>query len=178
MSEGISGNNKYVASIYTPCASLPLICWSFLPVLSRDYLEIIMVCYDICCAGSAFDGSQVWGSQCLLRPLSEVWVQVYSLSQITPYNHRNHFNTTDKTGTEMDCIRLTIIAAHSIDPLSSGLSYCGLLIAYGVLKLCFHWFRQWLDACTVSIHYLNQWWLIVSWTLRHLNHSTSIFIKN
>ena len=34
-------------------------------------------------------------------------------------------------------------------------------------ELCHHWFKQWFVACSVQCHYLNQWWLLVIWTLRN-----------
>ena len=45
-----------------------------------------------------------------------------------------------------------------------------------------HWFMQWLVACLAPSHYLNQCWLIVSWTLRNklewsFNRIQTIFIK-
>ena len=47
-----------------------------------------------------------------------------------------------------------------------------------------HWFGQWLGAKQTTIHYLNQCWLIVNWTLRTdfsdikiLNFSFKNFIR-
>ena len=34
-----------------------------------------------------------------------------------------------------------------------------------VSKLCYNRFRWWLVVCSVPCHYLNQCWVIVSWTL-------------
>ena len=44
-----------------------------------------------------------------------------------------------------------------------------------------HWFRQWLVAWPAPSHYLNQFWLIVNWTLRNKlpwnsNQNTKVFI--
>ena len=36
-----------------------------------------------------------------------------------------------------------------------------------VIELDYHWFMQWLVAYSAPSHYLNQWWLIVNWTLRN-----------
>ena len=30
-----------------------------------------------------------------------------------------------------------------------------------------HWFRKWLVDCSVTSHYLSQWWLVDSWTHRN-----------
>ena len=51
-----------------------------------------------------------------------------------------------------------------------------------VSELGKHCFRQWLVACSAPSHYLNQWWLIVNWTLRNKlkwnsNQNTKLFIN-
>ena len=45
-----------------------------------------------------------------------------------------------------------------------------------------HGFRWWLIACLTLCHYLNQWWLIVLWTLRNKcqwnsNQNTKLLIN-
>ena len=50
-----------------------------------------------------------------------------------------------------------------------------------VSELCQHWFRWWLVAWSVPSHYLNQCWLIVSWTLTNkfqldLNWNVKLFL--
>ena len=44
-----------------------------------------------------------------------------------------------------------------------------------------HWFRKWLVAYSAPSHYLNQWWVIVNWTLRNklqwnFNQNIKLFI--
>ena len=44
-----------------------------------------------------------------------------------------------------------------------------------------HWFRWWLAAYSAPSHYLNQYWIIVNWTLRNklqwnFNKKTKLFI--
>ena len=52
-----------------------------------------------------------------------------------------------------------------------------------VNELGHHWFRQWLVACSVPSHCLNQCWLIVNWTPGNifqwnLNRNSIIFIQD
>ena len=42
-------------------------------------------------------------------------------------------------------------------------------------KLSHHWFRYWIVACSVPIHYLNQWSPIVIWTVRNHLHGFFFF---
>ena len=46
------------------------------------------------------------------------------------------------------------------------LTHCGLMMPNCITKLCHHWFRQWLVACSAPRHYLNQCWLSNIWLLR------------
>ena len=44
-----------------------------------------------------------------------------------------------------------------------------------------HWLRKWLVAYSAPSHYLNQWWVIVNWTLRNklqwnFNQNIKLFI--
>ena len=50
-----------------------------------------------------------------------------------------------------------------------------------VTKVGYHWFRQWLVACSAPSHYLNKCWIIVNWTLVNIfqwnfNQNTTFFI--
>ena len=49
-------------------------------------------------------------------------------------------------------------------------------------KLGHHWFKQWLNTCSLPSHYLNQCWIIVKWTLANkfqwnLSQNTTFFIQ-
>ena len=44
------------------------------------------------------------------------------------------------------------------------LTHLPLLPHIYVSEIGQHWFRQWLGAFSVPIHYMNQWWLVVNWT--------------
>ena len=62
------------------------------------------------------------------------------------------------------------------------LSHWGLVTHICVVELGHHWFRQWLVACSVPSHYLNQCWNIVNWTVRNklhwnFNRNSNIFIQ-
>ena len=55
--------------------------------------------------------------------------------------------------------------------------------AYTHKKIGYHWFR-WLVACSASNHYLNQYWLIANWIIRHEfrwssnQNTTNLFHEN
>ena len=58
----------------------------------------------------------------------------------------------------------------------------GLSDAYMRQLTNHHWFILWLVAWTVPSHYLNQYWIIVNWTLANIfqwkfNQNTTIFIE-
>ena len=51
-----------------------------------------------------------------------------------------------------------------------------------LIKLSYHWFRQWLGAWQAPSHYLNQSWNIVNWTQQNnlrwnIHQNTIIFIQ-
>ena len=35
------------------------------------------------------------------------------------------------------------------------------MTSYGIVEAGHHWFRLWLDVCSVPSHYLNEWWIII-----------------
>ena len=49
--------------------------------------------------------------------------------------------------------------------MDQGLSYWGRVTHICVIEMGHHWFMQWLVAFSAPSHYLNQWWLMVNWTL-------------
>ena len=62
------------------------------------------------------------------------------------------------------------------------LTHLPLVLHICVIKLGQHWFSWWLVACSAPRHYLNQWWLIVNWTLSNKlqwnsNLNTNLFIR-
>ena len=51
-----------------------------------------------------------------------------------------------------------------------------------ITNLVYHWFREWLGACSAPNHYLNQCCIIVNWTLgnklqSNCNRNYNIFIQ-
>ena len=47
------------------------------------------------------------------------------------------------------------------------LTHLSLVTHICISELGQHWFKYWLVACSAPSHYLNQWRLIVNWTLRN-----------
>ena len=61
---------------------------------------------------------------------------------------------------------------------------CNMCISINSLRPsdAYYWFQKWLVAWTAPSHYLNQYWNIVTWTLRnklkgHFNQNSKIFIQ-
>ena len=42
--------------------------------------------------------------------------------------------------------------------------------------LAHHWPRWWLGASSLASYYLNQWWIIVNWSLSKFESNTTVFI--
>ena len=62
------------------------------------------------------------------------------------------------------------------------LIYWSLLTLFGSIDKGQHWWMEWLIACSLPSHYLNQCWLIFCYTLRNklqwnLTQDTNMFIK-
>ena len=43
-----------------------------------------------------------------------------------------------------------------------------VVMSYDATDLGRHWFNWWLLAFSVPIHYMNQWWFIGYWNIRHI----------
>ena len=64
----------------------------------------------------------------------------------------------------------------------NNLTHLPLLSHICVSESSQHWFRYWLVANSAPSHYLNQYWVIVSWTLRNklqwnFDQNTKTFIR-
>ena len=72
-------------------------------------------------------------------------------------------------------VQLSIIMLYHQN--HSHLTYLSLVPLICVSESAQHWFRWWLVAYSVPSHYLNQWWVIVNWTLRNRTSFSEILIK-
>ena len=55
------------------------------------------------------------------------------------------------------------------------LIHWGLVMPYGVNKHGHRYFQEWLVACTVPSHNLNQCWLMIHWTLKQILNKIQTF---
>ena len=71
--------------------------------------------------------------------------------------------------TEKEATSNTTFGNPPLPWLHSPLTHLPLVLHISVSELGQHCFRQWLVVWSARNHYLNQWWLIVNWTLRKKN---------
>ena len=97
----------------------------------------------------------------------ERWIHtIGQYSNLFSFFFQNHYGTIDGGHCKYDPHRLSLLRPN----YTLCVNECG-----------HHWFRQWLETCSVPTVHQNQCWRIVNWTLRNktqcsFNKNTIIFI--
>ena len=130
---------------------------SFIPqfcyVLKMDdvrwwQISVILTAFNISCEDRVIS---TMGSS-----FRDIW-WLFSLEQTHQYNiHSKHF-------AHCQCF------AVNCHQWISTLSFMGIALCWrnmSIAELHHHWFKQWLLACLVPSHYVNQWWYLANHTPR------------